>query len=370
MLQSMVLMVKKAISVLIKYMDAHMDQDTMDHINQDNCRLFLVIGCLTSLLFIVTEKALGNGTPYAAILCLIGFLLLSGLSFTNRDALSESPTLVFEGFAALVLVLSAYVEAGARRSDPLFIFPVMVLIIPPLIAERPWKLVLLILGSSFVAVVVCYAADPLFLFRQNLIYLTATAFLSCVLTCHVDQARIRTWQITTISKDIAEHDPLTGILNRAGGFGLIQDLILANQSGTFLIIDVDDFKYINDTYGHQKGDEVLREVASMLAHSFKGSDIVMRMGGDEFIVYAVGMVDARVVRYRLETLTNTIGSIRLSPDPDVHDRVTISIGGAINDGSYPTYDSVYRIADKYLYETKSRGKNGYSLFETGFRKGI
>jgi diguanylate cyclase (GGDEF)-like protein len=90
------------------------------------------------------------------------------------------------------------------------------------------------------------------------------------------------------------------------------------------------------------------------------------MGGDEFIIYASGMVDYDVSSRRLEHLNQEIHKVMVSVEDDVY--VTVSIGGAINDGSYPSYEDLYKAADRYLYQTKAKGKDGYSLLGTSFKK--
>lgn len=146
---------------------------------------------------------------------------------------------------------------------------------------------------------------------------------------------------------------------------MIRNCVDRQESGTFLIIDVDNFKHVNDAYGHQQGDEVLRRLADTLRMSFKGTDVVMRMGGDEFVVYAVGMVDYTVVCRRLEQLVESVHQIMINEKDQEH--VTVSIGGVINDGSYPSYDSLFRMADKYLYKIKEKGKDGFLVHNVSYR---
>jgi diguanylate cyclase (GGDEF)-like protein len=92
----------------------------------------------------------------------------------------------------------------------------------------------------------------------------------------------------------------------------------------------------------------------------------MRMGGDEFIIYAAGMVDYEVSRRRLEHLNQAIHKVMVSEKDGVY--VTVSVGGAINDGSYPTYESLYKVSDQYLYQTKAKGKDGFSLLGASYKE--
>jgi diguanylate cyclase (GGDEF)-like protein len=85
----------------------------------------------------------------------------------------------------------------------------------------------------------------------------------------------------------------------------------------------------------------------------------MRMGGDEFIVYSIGMVDYKVCQNRLGQLVERMHSIKFGETDGQY--VTVSIGAVINDGTYPTYESLYQVADGLLYTTKERGKDGFTV---------
>ena len=156
----------------------------------------------------------------------------------------------------------------------------------------------------------------------------------------------------------SEHDPLTGIYNRRGGEEKIKECIEEGIGGTFLILDIDDFKHVNDTYGHTMGDEILSAVSMTLASSFRSSDVVMRMGGDEFVVYAPGLVNYFFIDGKLQQINEKMREITCAAGKD---NITVSMGAVINDGNYPDYDSLFNEADSLLYEVKNSGKNGFRL---------
>ncbi|MBQ9003627.1 MAG: GGDEF domain-containing protein [Eggerthellaceae bacterium] len=170
-----------------------------------------------------------------------------------------------------------------------------------------------------------------------------------------DESRRRTKQL---EHDVVS-DPLTGLLNRGA-----YDAILAEQDGAFalLIIDIDNFKGCNDTYGHDVGDSVLKKVARVVSDSFRSSDHVCRIGGDEFVVIMTNVTaELRdVVARKVEAMA---GKLADGPD-DGLPRVTLSVGIAFSDDASDS-DGLYRAADHALYEVKGRGRNGYAFFETG-----
>ena len=161
---------------------------------------------------------------------------------------------------------------------------------------------------------------------------------------------------TMLLKHQAETDPLTGLLNR-GSF----DRLLAHRGEdiALLMIDVDLFKQINDTYGHEVGDKILRQVAKTLSKSFRSTDYVCRVGGDEFAVILTEMpLEMRsVVANKLDAII-----ARLANPTDGLPAVTLSVGIAFS-ATLPLDTSVYNAADEALYETKRRGRNGYGFYE-------
>lgn len=159
-------------------------------------------------------------------------------------------------------------------------------------------------------------------------------------------------------KHKSEHDPLTGLLNR-GTFDSILNLYVKDENNFALIlIDVDTFKSINDTYGHAVGDIILKKVADLLTLAFRSIDHVCRIGGDEFAIIMVDMNSE--LNYTISDKINEI-NIQLRVSKDGEPTVSISVGIALSDRENPGED-IFRDADKALYQTKERGRNGYTFY--------
>ena len=148
---------------------------------------------------------------------------------------------------------------------------------------------------------------------------------------------------------IADHDELTGLLNRHGGRAPIADAIAKSQPGYLGVLDIDFFKKVNDTFGHEVGDRVLRQVARCF--EVMPQHIAARMGGDEFWIYTTAPLSEREYRLEVELFFEAIRAIRL---PEMGDnRVSVSLGVAYYDGKHPmTFDDLYRQADVCLYRSK------------------
>lgn len=158
-------------------------------------------------------------------------------------------------------------------------------------------------------------------------------------------------------------DPLTGLLNRRAIFDDLGNLPSDRRGRYSLIIaDIDRFKEINDTWGHEAGDKVLREFAGILSGGFHGSDMIARIGGEEFLAAVFeddsGAVTARAEMTRLRVAENEFrlgrrNSVRITCSFGVHHPVS-SPGSDL--------DTIFRRADKALYEAKRQGRNRVIVF--------
>lgn len=152
-----------------------------------------------------------------------------------------------------------------------------------------------------------------------------------------------------LMKHQAEHDSLTELLNRRS-FDQILSLYEKDRSSFALILaDVDVFKQINDTCGHDTGDRILKRVAALLHTTFRSTDYVCRIGGDEFAVIMVDM--SRELYY---TITDKIAEINGLP------AVSLSAGVAFSDEN-GFCGSLFRAADSALYTAKAHGRCGCSV---------
>ena len=147
-------------------------------------------------------------------------------------------------------------------------------------------------------------------------------------------------------------DPLTGFYNRRGMEVFTQELMNTKTQFCVIAIDIDHFKQVNDTYGHDKGDLVLQKVAALIQANFRDNDVCCRFGGEEFIVLTpstdlnIGYKLAERLRLKLETtLVEGIGPI------------TISIGLAHWPDSSVQIKAVMKLADENLYQAKAVGRN-------------
>ena len=154
----------------------------------------------------------------------------------------------------------------------------------------------------------------------------------------------------------AQRDPLTQLYNQRVSQNLIEEYLCSSDA--LLVIDIDDFKTVNDTFGHLEGNEVLVAVSKILLHNTHDKDIVARIGGDEFTIFIKSLTKDLIIKITNDIL-NDASKIKVK---DNH-KITLSIGIAFTDDSTKLYKDLFSKADKALYLSKADGKNCYSTYE-------
>ncbi len=176
------------------------------------------------------------------------------------------------------------------------------------------------------------------------------------------------WENVRRQKELlasARTDGLTGTCNKKQTETEISEWLEVappDMLQAFIMMDVDDFKSVNDKYGHVVGDEALRGIGRLLHEEFRDLDIIGRIGGDEFVVLMKNVRDLDIVKKRARCLCEEAAQIRI---PDARKcRITLSIGIACAPENGKSYRELYRRADKALYRTKENGRNGYTVYGT------
>lgn len=173
-----------------------------------------------------------------------------------------------------------------------------------------------------------------------------------IFMCHIFSA-------LRVTKNIAHRDPLTNIFNRNYFFNELKAQSASAQKTSYcvMIMDIDHFKKVNDTWGHPVGDRVIKTVVSIIGKSIRPNDLLARVGGEEFGVLLTetdtesAKVLAERIRANVERLTGD------NPEYAIPQKVTISIGAVVTQGSALNPNEIYRMADNALYEAKETGRN-------------
>lgn len=178
-----------------------------------------------------------------------------------------------------------------------------------------------------------------------------------------DRLKIYDEQVVYL-KDQAFHDPLTGLPNRL----LLKDRIVTSLSRAerygekvaILFMDIDKFKYINDTLGHKVGDLLLKEVGQRLKQHMRGADTVARLGGDEFVVVAGELQSKDAAEKLAESILQTLRQ------PYRFKETELSVSASIGISVYPEHgrheDILLKLADDTLYKVKEQGGSNYLIY--------
>ena len=204
---------------------------------------------------------------------------------------------------------------------------------------RPLRSTILLFSIILILVIVFLLAVFLRLFEKN---------LALEKMAHrISQEEKRGDELQVLS----ETDRMTGLNDRVSGKRKVTELLAEGKEGMFLELDIDRFKTINDTYGHQTGDRVILAVADAIQHTFRESDVTMRLGGDEFGVFAVGITDPDMG----ETIVNRLFERLENEDiPELGgSKICVSAGAVLTAGNASAdFDSMYAMADAALYISK------------------
>ena len=162
-------------------------------------------------------------------------------------------------------------------------------------------------------------------------------------------------------QNMAETDSLTGLYNTTYLKSAGNRLLKENEAGCFIMIDLDNFKRVNDNFGHIVGDLVIKELANALKETFKRqSDILGRIGGDEFALFLGGNMSRKNIINRIEMVREKFKeNPKLAPYKEA---LGLSVGIAIAPQNGRTTEELYKQADKALYFIKENGKDGYRFF--------
>lgn len=152
-----------------------------------------------------------------------------------------------------------------------------------------------------------------------------------------------------------ETDLMTGLYNKVTAERMVdsQLSLYPRSIHAMLVIDIDDFKAVNDYHGHLVGDKSIKVVANQILSLFRKNDIVARIGGDEFLVFMGNLPNREIARKKANELAFLL---KYKPNLTIPANVSISIGLAFTDRDYMNYDTIFAEADEALYEAKNAGK--------------
>ena len=246
-------------------------------------------------------------------------------------------------------------EISSPPFQPSRWFPLFLVVFPVLFIDRQYRH-----GIEETVMFVVYCGitvlfkEPQYFFRD--MYTVLAAYLISMIVSRVVLAtRAKQGLYMVELRRFGSMDKLTQVYNKAALLSEIEEYLTQRRDSapcSMSIIDVDNFKQVNDGLGHEGGDQLLEQIGQLLLSNFRPSDIIGRFGGDEFIVFMPNMRDANLIDLRCRTLQMLLMNYNIgNTEP-----FTLSIGTIVDEGNH-SQEELFRMADDALYMSKMSGKN-------------
>ena len=295
--------------------------------------------------------------PAAFLLCLLSWIV------RRRNPRGRTITLWCVFVEGLVFTFVILIDAVASWNSPASFMPVMCIALPAIFTMPVW----ISYGLPLVAVVAfigtaLHFKDPII--GQYDIFNSLVGLLCSVVMNHlIFSLRLRDYETRMRYKHQSTYDSLTGLYNKQSSTDAVRQYFSAHNPETvcaMMVLDLDNFKHVNDTYGHYVGDQVLHCMGETLLNAFRSTDIVSRFGGDEFFVLLKGN-DSRVLVERKCLLVQEM--FRNLTQEKAGIPVGCSIGAILVRHCEVDFDTLFRQADTVLYRSKTAGKGQYLCLE-------
>ena len=260
-----------------------------------------------------------------------------------------------------LLFLFGCVLSTNRPDIPAVTFIAFLLITPMFMIDKPFFMAFELSIASAVFLIWMNSIKPYDIWQIDFGNVVTFTVVGIFLHVIANSIRIKEFVLTRKINIQKDTDELTGLKNKGALTREINEFLAAHSAdrGILFMLDIDRFKAINDTYGHDTGDEAIRQLGSFLRGKFTGDEIVGRFGGDEFIVLIKNTDDPETARRIAEELIRDVPESIVLPERE--QKVSLSIGIAICNGRERNYSEIFKKADTALYAAKADPENGYHI---------
>lgn len=338
----------------------------MSRVQRTNRNMLTVMAALASAIlatlyavsFFVTALEHNRWLYLTFAVLMLGIFLLAKFQLKRHQ---QAVLPVFYIFLITAYLFSMILGILMQSSTPATTFCVLLAILPMLIIDKPWRvsILLFVVGVTYsVATLKVKSPDVAALDIVNVV-----SFLILGIAVNYFDMRMKISEAVSrrhIEKE-RDTDDLTRLMTKAAANREIEGYLEERNSAVLMLLDIDNFKQVNDLMGHAYGDAVLRKTSEILRIVFRDTDILSRFGGDEFVLFLPGIGDRDVVEVRVKTLMSMLEMHMRGSEQDIN--ITASVGIAMYPQDAGSYDELFQKADEALYASKRKGKNGYTFYQ-------
>ena len=321
------------------------------------CVLFFVLG-IVGIFFNSFPNT--RTISYFAVFAVMLFIFISSIKISQEKLKLAVPLLYV--FIWTLSVFTAFRGIYGNTGNYSVMFVVLEFAIPVIFIDRVLRMFRNTGLLVFLNMICTILFKDVKIARVDIFYMWLFYGLSFIPCFYLTKIRVREFFLRQIIENQRDTDELTGLSNKAAFIRLAKKNINSTNTGILIMLDLDYFKQINDTYGHFVGDKVLKKVAVCIQEVFRSSDVLGRFGGDEFLIFMVGANQKNIARMRCEQLLELLNKTPvLTDDPEKSGFIQASIGFAVFEDT--DFDTLFKNADAALYEAKNSGKNKVCCFE-------
>lgn len=340
--------------------------DTIAETNLQMLRLASALITAVLVLYLITAFIFKRGTDVfiaygVGITFSTGMALYTRLRYRRlrwRTILTRALCMLF---LLVITALTIYISTVGLPDRPSLYYSPMVILLSLLFIMPFWHSVLLVGTATAIFLLISASVKAPSVFVLDVSMAMTTLVLSLVANFVVLTSRLRDHRLRSELKALSCTDSLTGLMNKSTAEEAARAYLAARamvECSALFVIDLDQFKQLNDLKGHQAGDTALEQFGEALQGLFRSQDIVGRVGGDEFIALMKNVGDRRLVMRRAALICETV---RRANPPESGNQLTCSVGVALCPAHGVTYDSLFRKADEQLYCVKREGRDGFRL---------
>lgn len=323
---------------------------------------FLMVAVLGVLfLFSLSNSEILSRNRLFYLLGFVYSVIVTGVFFVIKEDSVLAQLLIYLSISLLFL-FGAFVTKNTP-DQPSTTFIAFLLIAPIFMIDKPYFMGIELAAASTIYLVWMYYVKDYDIWHMDLINTIIFSVVGFFIHIISNSIRIKEFILAREIKIQKDTDDLTGLKNKGALTREINEFLEdeSTDKGIFFILDIDRFKAINDRYGHDVGDSVIRQLGKYLNGYFSKGEIVGRFGGDEFIFFVKDTDDADTALNTAREIVSGVPENITLPDKD--HKISASIGIALYHGQEKNYSDIFKKADIALYTVKTNRTDHYMICE-------